>query len=686
MPDPDSLLPPTSDPEQIGPFRILGRLGAGGMGIVYEAEQDRPRRRVALKVMRAAFASPAGRRRFDFETEVLARLNHPGIASVFETGTIGRGDDARPWFAMELVRGVSLTRHASLQHLGTRERLELFAGVCDAVHHAHQNGVIHRDLKPGNILVRHQAGPGESRIKVVDFGIARATDARAGTLATVQGQIVGTIEYMSPEQVAGDPDRVDLRTDVYALGVVLFELLSGQLPHDFSSVSVFGGVKIKCDTPPRRLRDAAPNCSGELDLIVSKSLEVDLDRRYASASELAADCRRFLDNLPIHARPPSAAYQIRKFSRRTPGIVAAGVSSVAILIAALVAVTLAMQSAIRQRDEADRRARIARETEELLAEVLFSFDPFVNEAPARRMREVADRAAEELEHRFADDPLAKASVHSMLARLYLDLAALGPAAHQGRSALAIERRYGNDPERLRSALDTLAKIEIDRDDQPSAEALLQELLGMLDPDRDTLAWAEAMNDLGSVRYRLDDPEGAERIFRRALDRLETDHPADEITLDVLASLAQTRTRLGRLDEALILHERAAAAYAERLGPEHPSTLIARNNLALAHSQSDRHAQAIPIFREVLAIRQRTLGDDHTDTLVSCLTLARALLRDDRTDEVGSLATRAHEGFTAVLSPQHRYTRLAAGVLRDLAEREGRADDAARWRELAEPPG
>lgn len=325
----------------IGPFTVIRKLGQGAMGVVYEAEQISPHRRVAVKIIHPGSASPTARSRFRREAEVLGMLQHPGIAQIFESGT----HDERPYIAMELITGDILTQYAESKNLDTRARLELVARVADAAHHAHQKGVIHRDLKPENILVVHAlsgsssgTGPiGEfmstGQPKILDFGIARAVDGLAGatTTQTIQGQLIGTLAYMSPEQISGDPD-IDIRTDIHALGIIAYELLSGQLPNHTSSTSLASALLRSTQEHSASLGTSSREFRGDIETIIAKAMEPDRARRYQSAAELAADIRRHLDSQPIEARPLSLGYQFNRFARRNRGLViAAAIAAVAVI-------------------------------------------------------------------------------------------------------------------------------------------------------------------------------------------------------------------------------------------------------------------------------------------------------------------------------------------------------------------
>jgi len=334
-------------PERIGRYVIVRRIAEGGMGIVYEARQEYPKRAVALKVIRSPLATRDVRRRFEHESEMLGQLQHPGIAQIYEAGvaelaSITGRTIRQPYFAMELIRGEPLTAYARHNELGTRQRLELLAKVCDAVQHAHQKGLIHRDLKPANILVDESGQP-----KILDFGVARATesDVEAVTLHTDVGQLIGTIPYMSPEQVTGDARQLDTRSDVYSLGVTMYELLSRKLPHDVSGRSIPEAARTIRDTEPAALSSIDRTLRGDVQTICAKALEKDKTRRYQSAAALAEDIRRYLRGEPIEAKRDSALYVLRKQVARHRAAFAAGVAILLLLaMSSVVAWSLYVQA------------------------------------------------------------------------------------------------------------------------------------------------------------------------------------------------------------------------------------------------------------------------------------------------------------------------------------------------------
>ncbi|HIO19500.1 MAG TPA: serine/threonine protein kinase [Phycisphaerales bacterium] len=360
MPEP-SKIPAMGMPSEIGRYKILGIIGSGGMGHVYEAMQEAPRRRVALKVIKGGAASEMALRRFEFETQILAKLHHPNIAQIYEAGIWKSPEGEVPFFAMEYIPGRrGIIEYAQKRDLSTRDRLELFTMVCEAVHHGHQKGVIHRDLKPDNILVDTNGNP-----KIIDFGVARATDADLSvtTMQTTMGQLIGTLQYMSPEQCDADPDRIDTRSDVYALGVILFQLLSGKLPYDLRRQAIHEAVRVIKEQRPDSMSTISGTLRGDVDTIAQKAMEKDRNRRYQSAAELANDIGHFLNSEPIEARPLSISYQLRLFTKKYKRTCAAVFALIITIILGIFGTTWGMMEAnrqkliaVEQRDLAEDRA------------------------------------------------------------------------------------------------------------------------------------------------------------------------------------------------------------------------------------------------------------------------------------------------------------------------------------------
>ncbi|MEM9379353.1 MAG: serine/threonine-protein kinase, partial [Planctomycetota bacterium] len=400
------------DPTRVGRYEIVRPIASGGMGVVYEALQDTPARRVAVKMLRSGVLSESIRRRFLYEAEVLGRLRHPGIAQIYEAGVHADPSGAEaPFFAMEFVPGAhDLLTYTREQGLDLRARLALFAEVCDAIHHGHLQGVIHRDLKPANLLVDETGRP-----KVIDFGVARATegDLLRRSLATQTGEIVGTLRYMSPEQLGGDPGSIDTRTDVYALGYVLYELVSGEAPYDVDGRS-FSQVALAIrDATPVDPRRRVPDLPPEVAWVSLRALEKEPDRRYLSASELAADVRRILDHEPVVAGPPSTVYRLRKFVRRNRvATVAAGL----VLLALTAGAGLAAAGYV----EAAREAVKFRSINRVLSNVLVSVQTGVDGRDVRVV-ELLDRVADELETDLDGRPEVAAALHATLAESYYSL-------------------------------------------------------------------------------------------------------------------------------------------------------------------------------------------------------------------------------------------------------------------------
>ncbi|MBW7904480.1 MAG: serine/threonine-protein kinase [Phycisphaerae bacterium] len=477
-------------PSRIGSYRILGLLGEGGMATVYRAEQDKPRRSVALKVLKLSFASPVGLSRFELEAELLGRLRHPCIAQVYEAATAPTPAGPQPYFAMELVDGPSLTDFARERHLTTRERVALLAMVCDAVHHAHQQGVIHRDLKPSNILVveaaeAEQAGTAlaapQSHVpssvlpraaaqpKVLDFGVARAVSAngQAASVHTSAGQIIGTVPYMSPEQVAGDPAELDIRSDVHALGVIGYELLTGRMPYELDGLSLTEALDVIRQRPPILPRRIVPGLRGDLEMILLKALEKPKARRYAAASELAADLRRHLNSEPVSARPPRVTYLAARFAQRHKALVAGLAATLLALLLGGVLTNWQARVALQERDRAVRESEKAHEVQRFLERIFRAVD-LDRKNPDIRVRDVLAAALEELRHGSPADPDVRAALFQAIGRAYLDLGLDADAREAFEQA--VELRRGLPADRSLELADSLLHLALAAGLEPGQRA------------------------------------------------------------------------------------------------------------------------------------------------------------------------------------------------------------------------
>lgn len=435
-------LPPGA-PRRIGHYRILRVIGAGGMGAVYLAMQDNPRRAVALKIIKAGVTSPDALRRFLWESQILGRLRHTGIAQIYEAGQHDDGTGSVPYFAMEFVAGAQpLTNYADKEDLSINDRVKLFMKACDAIHYGHQKGIIHRDLKPGNILVDN-AGD----LKIIDFGVARSTDADIATttMQTNVGQLVGTVQYMSPEQCDANPDDIDVRSDVYGLAVVLYQLLTGEHPYKLQGVPIFEATRIICEESPIRPTQFADALPRDLETIILKAMEKDRNRRYQSALEFEQDLKRYLDREPITARPQSTLYKFRLFTRRNKVIVASAAAILLVLIAGIVISVSFAVSEAEQRKTAEASLKRSNSIQQFLANSLKAGDPDRAGTTEISAQNLIDDMAVRAGDTFRDDPETLAELRDLIGDGYFALGKYNLAQPQYEDAVRIrEQEIGDE--------------------------------------------------------------------------------------------------------------------------------------------------------------------------------------------------------------------------------------------------
>ncbi|MBL8763871.1 MAG: serine/threonine protein kinase [Phycisphaerae bacterium] len=660
-------------------YRVEGLLGQGGMGAVYRARQAQPDRAVALKLIRPGVGDDGLIRRFLLEAEVLGRLQHAAIAQIHEAGTTDAGLGAQPYFVMELIEGVPLTRYVRERGSGLRERLELFARICDGVQHAHQKGVIHRDLKPGNILVTSDGQP-----KILDFGVARATDSdvQAATVQTDVGQIIGTVPYMSPEQVSGDPAELDTRSDVYALGVILYELLTGRMPYDLARRLIHEAVRIIREEEPTRLSALDRSLRGDVETIALKALEKEKNRRYQSAGDVASDVRRFLADEPISARPASAAYQLSKFARRHKGLVGGAATALLLLVAGIIGTSLALTRALVAEAEAGRRAdaeaAARRETAAALrtaeasrveTEQVADFqDGMLRGLDAREMgRGLVARMIDAVREAKAKAGAKGESLDAELAGLAQELGlanATNVAVRSldetilARAEAAANERFAGSPVIRARLLQTIARIlrELglpERAVAPQESALSLRRAALGPGDRATL---HSMSERAVLLQDLGKLEEAESLCRETLEARERLFGSEDPDVaESLTNLGGALIMRGRAREAEDCWRRALPLMRRAHGEEHPATVTALNNIGGLLQTLGRADEAEPFYREAVEKNEHVLGANHPLTLAALSNFGNILWERDRFEDAEPVQRGAYEGMRRTLGDDHPST-------------------------------
>jgi tetratricopeptide (TPR) repeat protein len=664
----------------IGRYKLLQKIGEGGMGVVYMAEQEEPvRRRVALKIIKLGMDTWQVVARFEAERQALALMDHPNIARVFDGGATEAG---RPYFVMELVQGVPITTYCDKNKLPARDRLKIFIQVCQAIQSAHQKAIIHRDLKPSNVLVTLHHG--EPMVKVIDFGVAKATNQKLTekTLFTNHAAMIGTPAYMSPEQAEMSSLDVDTRTDIYALGVILYELLAGSLPFPEQRLRSLGYGEIRRvimeeepERPSTRLgtltleqksvvarnrgEGLATLCKllqGDLDWVAMKCLEKDRRRRYETALDLAADLKRHLENEPVTARPPSAAYRLGKAFRRNKLFFTAGAAVMAALVLGIAfsswqaarankearRANAAVQAAMKIAKEANASAEEANAVSLFMADVFRSADPdYTNSNRNITVIQCLAIATNKLETDFHAAPFAKARLESTLGKTYFGLGLYHEAVSLFEKSLAFCRTaYG--PE----GTNTLVN----------------------------------MNHLGLAYSKTDRIKEAIKINEEVLGATRKVFGSEsQQTLNVLNNLSLFYRQSGRPVEAIKMMEEVLALRRKVNGPEDFYTIHALHNLASLCLEADRKEEAIKMQEEVLKLRRKVNGPEHPDTIKGMGMLAVSYRKAGKLEEAKKLLEETLTLFLKAVGPDHPATWTALEQLASTCDDLGRHEDALRLR-------
>ena len=683
-------------PSKIEGYRIVRLLGQGGMGEVYEAEQvGAVRRRVAIKEIKRGMDSRAIVNRFEAERQALAMMDHPGIAKIFDAGLT---DDHRPFFAMEYVEGVPITEYCDEHRLDLRQRIELFVQVCRAVQHAHLKGIVHRDIKPTNVLVTLQDG--EPVPKVIDFGLAKAMTQplTERDMQTELGQTLGTMEYMSPEQADLLESDVDTRTDVYSLGCLLYELLAGTLPFTTLELSTGGYFRAlrrireddpaipsrKLQTDPysdgvaerrglRHCEELTRRLGGDLDWIVMMALEKDRARRYQTVNALVDDLQRHLNDEPVVAAQPSVHYRVGKFIRRHRVGFATSTLLVVLVVAFSIAMALQAARIAEERDRANLEAQTAEQSLDFLVELFEAVRGDEGMGDTVTARQILDVGREQLGQRLGDQPLVRARLLDTVGQVYLSLGHTDEATPLVESALEIrERELGRPSKEVAVSLMRLARVHDNRGESEEAEALAREALQMLEaePGTNPLDRSEVLRILGWTLARQGKYVEAESAFRQALDSRRGALEADDLKVArCLYALAAALYQQGRYEELKPLLDEALKIFERNLGTRHIMVRTILNLKGIVARAEGRLEEGEAYTRQALEITETVLGPNSRLLASDLNTLALLLDSQGRSEEAEALGQRALAIYERTVGKEHTLYGTMLGNLAWFAYRQ-----------------
>jgi eukaryotic-like serine/threonine-protein kinase len=624
--------------QTIGPYHLLQKIGEGGMGEVWVAVQQKPiRRKVALKLIKAGMDTKQVIARFESERQALAMMDHPAIARIFDAGETEHG---RPFFVMEYVQGTPINTYCDQNHLTIQERLGLFEQVCEGVQHAHHKAIIHRDLKPSNILVAVQDG--KAVPKIIDFGVAKATaqSLTEKTMFTELGMLVGTPEYMSPEQ-AESGQNLDTRTDVYSLGIILYELLTGSLPFDPKELrrAGFGEIlrKIREEDPPKpstklsSMGDASSASAqkrgmelpallrqirGDLDWITMRALEKDRTRRYGTPSEITADIERFLGHQPIVARPPSTPYKVKKFVRRHR--VGVGVASFLTVLLIAFSIVMAIQSKriAGERDRANQEAETSRQVSDFLVGLFKVSNPSEARGNSITAREILDKGADKIIRELQRQPIVQGKLMYTIGTVYESLGLFDRAQAMLEKSLDIRTKaLGPNHTDVGTTLKLLGSVAYDKGDLAKAKDFYYKAMAIQEravgPETEEVA--ACLHNLGTLSWQQANYPEARGLLERSLAiRKKVLGPEHELVATTINSLGAIAFREGDMTRTMELWEQTLAIREKALGQDHPLIAHSLNNLALAHLWGGDPKGAVPLLERATQIQEKVLGPNHPD--------------------------------------------------------------------------
>jgi eukaryotic-like serine/threonine-protein kinase len=668
----------------IGSYRVLDELGYGGMGSVYLAERadGEFKQKVALKLLKSGLTSDEQRQRFRIERQILATLNHNNIARLYDGGIT---DDGQPFFVMEYIEGQAIDTYCETYTLTIRQRLRLFAQVCDAVHYAHRKLIVHRDLKPANIFITH-----DGNVKLLDFGIAKAYNrsevAGEAVPVTREGIVPLTPTYASPEQVRGEP--ITTASDIYQLGVVLYELLTGRRPYEIGGRTPAETERIICEEEPIRPGAAVKDSPslqrqlrGDLDTIVMKALSKEADRRYDSAEGFAADIRRYLDGKPVSAYPDSRLYRIGKFVRRHRLGVAATMAIVLLLIGYALTITWHSQRTEEALEQAKRETEKAEQVTAFLMDMFQASDPSEALGDTVTARVLLERGIQQA-GRFDNRPDLQAQMFGVIGQVYGRLGRYGRAAELLEQALEVRKdHYGTEGRHTATTKVHLANVLRKTGDFAAADSLLRDALSLqrsvlspLDPQL-----AITLSFLGGVRMALGKYDEAEVMLREALAIQRNVYDSDNLdtaeTLNILALLLDEK---GDIDSAIQLMHESLRMRRALLSHNDPRLAMSANNLGMFYRKKGEYRTAEPFYREALDIKRTVLGDDHPSLAVTLNGLGLLMQDMDRDEASEPYLREALSIRRKTLGDSHPRVAASLNNLGNVIEEQGRLEEAAGY--------